>query len=174
MFVLGIIILVLETAVGFLEAQSLFFNADNAWSQYRINVTIATFSRLMVRRHDGPYRLLHLTDGCSVYSKRYYLRLARSGSLEQRQTRRRHSSALHLRDCRYIEMGSFLIVILCSSGTHISAAIVCDLVLTIAPFESPAYHSIQFEQLGERVLIWVGPTLGTNLLSTGLIAWKFW
>ena len=64
-----------------------------------------------------PYRLLRSTDGCSVYSQRHYLRLARSGSLEQRQTRRRRSSAFHPRDYRYMEIGSLVIVIVCSSGT---------------------------------------------------------
>ena len=124
-----------------------------------------------------PYRLLHSTDGCSVHSKRRYLCLARSDSLEQRQTHRRHSSPLHPRDYRYIKMGSFIIVILCSLGTKPAAAAGCDLGLSFVPLFNPSHHSIQEDsnvKLGERALILVGPTLATNLLSTGLIAWKFW
>src|SRR6266571_290393 len=58
---------------------------------------------------DGaPARCFHvvcLTQlmGGSVYSKRCYLRLACGGSLEQRQARHRHSSALHPWDHGYIE-----------------------------------------------------------------------
>ena len=53
MFVLGIIALVLETALGFQQMQ-LFLNpsASNVWSSYHTNVIIAvggTIARLMVR-----------------------------------------------------------------------------------------------------------------------------
>ena len=58
MFVLGIILLVLETALGFQQMQ-LFLDptAGNVWSSYRtnvINAVGATFTRLMVRLHDVP------------------------------------------------------------------------------------------------------------------------
>ena len=58
MFFLGIITLVLETALGFQEMQ-LFLDptAGNVWSSYRTNIIIAvgaTFTRLMVRLHDSP------------------------------------------------------------------------------------------------------------------------
>ena len=59
----------------------------------------------------------------------------------------------------------------------LAAAAGCDLGLSLAPLFSPSHQSIQDEsnvKLGERALIMVGPTLGTNLLSTGLIAWKAW
>ncbi len=59
----------------------------------------------------------------------------------------------------------------------LTAAAGCDLGLSLAPLFSPSHQSIQDEsnvKLGERALIMVGPTLATNLLSTGLIAWKAW
>ena len=59
----------------------------------------------------------------------------------------------------------------------LAAAAGCDLGLSLAPLFNPSHQSIQDEsgvKLGERALIMVGPTLGTNLLSTGLIAWKAW
>lgn len=58
-----------------------------------------------------------------------------------------------------------------------AAAAGSDLGLSLAPLFNPSHQSIQDEssvKLGERALIMVGPTLGTNLLSTGLIAWKSW
>ena len=58
-----------------------------------------------------------------------------------------------------------------------AAAAGCDLGLSLVPLFSPSHQSIQDEsnvRLGERALIMVGPTLATNLLSTGLIAWKAW
>lgn len=59
----------------------------------------------------------------------------------------------------------------------LTAAAGCDLGLSLAPLFNPSHQSIQDEsgvKLGERALIMVGPTLATNLLSTGLIAWKAW
>jgi hypothetical protein len=104
MFVLGIIALVLETAFGFQQMQ-LFLDptAGNVWSSARTNVIIAvgaTITRLMVR----SARFFHAVcfiNGSSVYSERYHLRLARGGSLEQRQARHRHPSALRPWDHRY-------------------------------------------------------------------------
>ena len=124
MFVLGSITLVLEVVVGFQEFQrvrpglTLTDVSVTVLPSFPINVVIGTFSRLMVRLHELPYRLFRLADGYSVYSKRYYLCLARRGSLEQRQTRHRRSSFLYPRDHRYIKMGSLIIVIRCSSGTN--------------------------------------------------------
>ena len=59
----------------------------------------------------------------------------------------------------------------------LAAAAGSDLGLSLVPLFSPSHQSIEDEsnvKLGERALILVGPTLATNLLSTGLIAWKFW
>jgi hypothetical protein len=59
----------------------------------------------------------------------------------------------------------------------LSAAAGADIGLSLAPLFNPSHESIQDAssvKLGERALIMVGPTLGTNLLSTGLIAWKAW
>ncbi len=57
------------------------------------------------------------------------------------------------------------------------AAAGCDLALSLGALFSPSHHIVQEEskvKTGERALIMVGPTLATNLLSTGLIAWKGW
>ncbi len=61
MFILGIIALVLETALGF-QQMTLFLNpsSGSVWSSYQTNVIIAvgaTITRLMVRPHDTsmPY-----------------------------------------------------------------------------------------------------------------------
>ena len=105
MFVLGIIALVLETALGF-QQMRLFLDpsASNVWSSYHTNIIIAvgaTITRLMVRSYTVRC-LTQLTKGYSVYSQRYYMCLACGGTLEQRQTRHCHSSALHPWDDRYI------------------------------------------------------------------------
>ena len=58
-----------------------------------------------------------------------------------------------------------------------AAAAGCDLGLSLRPLFNLSHQNIQDKsgiKLGERALIMVGPTLGTNLLSTGLIAWKAW
>ena len=56
------------------------------------------------------------------------------------------------------------------------AAAVCDLYYTIMPLFGTDNRRIEDpSKVGERVLLFVvGPTLATNLLSTGLIAWKAW
>ena len=56
MFILGIIVMVLETALGFQQMQ-LFLDpmSGNVWSSNRTNVIIAvgaTITRMMVRLHD--------------------------------------------------------------------------------------------------------------------------
>ena len=59
----------------------------------------------------------------------------------------------------------------------LAAAAGADIGLSLAPLFDPSHESIQDAssvKLGERALIMVGPALGTNLLSTGLIAWKAW
>jgi len=57
------------------------------------------------------------------------------------------------------------------------AAAGCDLALSLGRLFGPSHQSILEEsdvKTGERALILAGPTLATNLLSTGLIAWKAW
>ena len=58
----------------------------------------------------------------------------------------------------------------------LAAAAVCDIYFTVAflytgeiklSIEDPA-------KVGQRAIIVVSTTLATNLLSTGLIAWKAW
>ena len=59
----------------------------------------------------------------------------------------------------------------------LAAAAGSDLGLSLVPLFNPSHQSIETEsnvKIGERALIMGGPTLATNLLSTGLIAWKAW
>ncbi|KAI9450474.1 hypothetical protein BJY52DRAFT_1356565 [Lactarius psammicola] len=141
-FVLGIISLVLEKALGFQQMQ-LFLDptADGVWSSDRITVVFtveATITRLMYI----------LSDIICAW----------------------RAMVLWNRDKRVIA-----ILLLFILGTIAAAG--CDLGLSLIPLFSPSHNSIQVEssvKLGERALIMVGPTLGTNLLSTGLITWKAW
>ncbi|KAN0129144.1 hypothetical protein V8E53_013015 [Lactarius tabidus] len=58
-----------------------------------------------------------------------------------------------------------------------TAAAGSDLGLSLRPLFDPSHYSIDDDtnvKIGERALIMGGPTLATNLLSTGLIAWKAW
>jgi hypothetical protein len=48
-------------------------------------------------------------------------------------------------------------------------AFVSDLVTELSP-----YQLFPDPTLGKHELIMIGPTVATNLLSTGLIAWKAW
>ena len=52
----------------------------------------------------------------------------------------------------------------------------CDLYYTIMPLFGTDNRRIEDpSKVEERVLLFViGPTLATNILSTGLIAWKAW
>jgi hypothetical protein len=59
----------------------------------------------------------------------------------------------------------------------LAAAAGSDLGLSLRPLFDPSHYSIDDDtnvKIGERALIMGGPTLATNLLSTGLIAWKAW
>jgi hypothetical protein len=132
MFILGIIALVLRdnsrVSANAVVAQP---GRHGVWSSYRTNVVIAvgaTITRLMVRSHCCP---LDSTNSCSVYFKRYYLRLACCGSLEQRQTCHRHSSALHPWDHRYIK---WILKIAFSAHRQptLTAAAGCDLGLSLS------------------------------------------
>lgn len=54
-------------------------------------------------------------------------------------------------------------------------AAACDVYFTVAPLFGQTNLSIEYpSKIGQRALIMVSPTLATNLLSTGLIAWKAW
>jgi hypothetical protein len=73
------------------------------------------------------------------------------------------------RDKRVIAILLFFIL-----GT--TAAAVCDLYFSLIPVFGTETRSIEDpSKVGERALVFVVvPTLATNLLSTGLIAWKAW
>ncbi|KAN0129157.1 hypothetical protein V8E53_013028 [Lactarius tabidus] len=77
--------------------------------------------------------------------------------------------ALWSRDKRVIAILLFFIL-----GS--TAAAVCDLYFSIMPLFGTDKRSIEDPgKVGERALLFVvGPTLATNLLSTGMIAWKAW
>ena len=58
-----------------------------------------------------------------------------------------------------------------------AAAAACDIGINLVALFAQSHTCIQDEgdlNLGKLALIFAGPTLATNLLSTGLIAWKFW
>ncbi|KAH8991860.1 hypothetical protein EDB86DRAFT_3180766 [Lactarius hatsudake] len=150
MFVLGIIALVIETALLFQEIQVVFgFLFDlptpgNIWSEHHTNVALAvkaTATRLMYI----------LSDIVCAW----------------------RAVVLWNRDKRVIA-----ILLLFILGT--TAAAGCELGLSLAPvfnsdlpYYSPAAAGLR-GTVNYGPLIMVGPTLGTNLLSTGLIAWKAW
>lgn len=142
MFILGLIALVLETALGFQQIK-LFLDPTSGgiWSSTDTNIIIAvgaTITRIMYI----------LSDVICAW----------------------RAVVLWNKDKRVIA-----ILLLFILGTIAAAG--CDLGLSLGPLFNPSHQSIQDEsgvKLGERALIMVGPTLGTNLLSTGLIAWKAW
>ncbi|KAH8991489.1 hypothetical protein EDB86DRAFT_3079902 [Lactarius hatsudake] len=68
---------------------------------------------------------------------------------------------------------SLLVVVVCSSGPTLVAAAGCELGLSVIPIFKPPYNIIPITA-NSGPLIMVGPTLATNLISTGLIAWKAW
>ncbi|KAN0129150.1 hypothetical protein V8E53_013021 [Lactarius tabidus] len=142
MFILGIIILALQTTLEFQQMQLLVNpTAPGLWSSYRTNVVIAvgaTATRLM-------YILSDII--CSW-----------------------RAVVIWNRDKRVIA-----ILLLFILGT--TAAAGCELGLNLRPLFDPSYQSLEDEsnvKIGELALIMGGPTLATNLLSTGLIAWKAW
>ncbi|KAI0259765.1 hypothetical protein BC834DRAFT_600802 [Gloeopeniophorella convolvens] len=142
MFLLSIIALALETALG-LQQIILQLNPTSGgiWSSSRTNVIIAvgaTITRIMYI----------LSDVVCAW----------------------RAVVLWNRDRRVIA-----ILLLFILGTMAAAG--SDLGLSLVPLFNPSHQSIQDSsntKLGERAMIMVGPTLGTNLLSTGLIAWKAW
>ncbi|KAH9979598.1 hypothetical protein BGW80DRAFT_1279200, partial [Lactifluus volemus] len=141
MFILGLVALVLETALGFQQAQ-LFLEpiGGGIWSSTNTNIIIAigaTITRIMV----AP-------DTICAW----------------------RAVVLWNKDKRVIA-----ILLLFIFGTIAAAG--SDLGLSLTPLFKPSHQSIQDAssvKRGERALIMVGPTLGTNLLSTGLIGWKAW
>jgi hypothetical protein len=102
MFALGIVALVLVITLEFKITQIIFSSTSDIYID-AYYYAWASITCLMVRWLGDSCPLLHSINGCSVYSMRYYLRLAHSGSLEQRQAHHRHSSALHSWDHRYIK-----------------------------------------------------------------------
>ncbi|KAN0141232.1 hypothetical protein V8E53_000988 [Lactarius tabidus] len=64
------------------------------------------------------------------------------------------------------------ILLLFILGTIVAAGY--DLGLSMVTLFGPSPQDEGYVKWGERDLIMGGPTLGTNLLSTGLIAWKAW
>jgi hypothetical protein len=98
---------------------------------------------------------------------RYYLRLAHSGSLEQRQARHCHSCDLHPWDHRCVTEKSV-------SCAHLEPLIAAAAGYGLASGLLSTFPEDSNLTLGKLDIIMIGPTLGTNLLSTALIAWKAW
>ncbi|KAH8991866.1 hypothetical protein EDB86DRAFT_1532728 [Lactarius hatsudake] len=150
MFVLGIVALVLGRALWFQETQFIFFLFSdlpaprNLWADHHTNVAFAVEATIT--------RLMYiLSDIVCAW----------------------RAVVLWNRDKRVIA-----ILLLFILGT--TAAAGCELGLSLVPVfnsEAPYYFTTAEEPratVNYGPLIMVGPTLGTNLLSTGLIAWKAW
>ncbi|KAH9173229.1 hypothetical protein EDB89DRAFT_747509 [Lactarius sanguifluus] len=150
MFVLGIIALVLERALWFQETQFIFLlfsdlpALGNLWTDRHTNIAFAVEATIT--------RLMYiLSDVVCAW----------------------RAVVLWNRDKRVIA-----ILLLFILGT--TAAAGCELGLSLVPlFNSETPYYVNAAE-GPRTtanfgpLIMVGPTLATNLLSTGLIAWKAW
>jgi hypothetical protein len=106
MLALGIIALVLVTVYNFQLMEAALVDSSDGTSEFYILTAWGTITRLMVRLNDAFCLLHSIINGCSVHSLRYYLRLAHSGSVEQRQAGCRHSSVLHPWVHRYTEGNS--------------------------------------------------------------------
>ena len=102
---------------------------------------------------------------------RHNLRLAHGGYLEQRQARYRHSCVLHHWNHRYVKgiSQNWCSVLIWNHRSQLLAGM--PLPLGVATSISLDDGNLK---LGELDLMMIGPTLATNLLSTGLIAWKAW
>ncbi|KAI9439102.1 hypothetical protein H4582DRAFT_2056943 [Lactarius indigo] len=149
MFILGIIVLVLETAFGFQQMQLFLYSTDDnvwpiAWPSGRIGavfIVVETIRRLMYI----------LSDIICAW----------------------RAVVLWNRDKRVIA-----ILLLFIFGTTVAAA--CEIGLKVVPisdlsnFIPPSMTGTLPFTSYAAPLIMVGPTLGTNLVSTGLIAWKAW
>jgi hypothetical protein len=180
MFVLGLIALVLDTTLGFQQMQLLLDSTGSGiWSSTKTNIIIAvgaTITRIMVRLLDAcfPFAVLTLTNQYILSDVICAWRAV----------------VLWNKDKRVIAILTLFILgttgVSCPTSSFptsayrlfvMAAAAVSDLVLSLRPLFDPSHESIQDEspvKMGERALIMVGPTLGTNILSTGLIGWKAW
>ncbi|KAI9433493.1 hypothetical protein H4582DRAFT_2101524 [Lactarius indigo] len=158
MFAMGIIALVLEMALGFQQYQ--YSTRGNVWSPYHTNVVFAvgiTIIRIMVCLHFYAIYLTRLKAVQYILSDIICAWRA---------------VVLWNRDKRVIA-----ILLLFILGTIAAGG--CELGLGLIPcfkYNEPYYYSFKgFANI--RVsgpIIMVAPTLGTNLVSTGLIAWKAW
>jgi len=180
MFVLGLIALVLSTTLGFEQMQLLLDSTSGEiWSSTKTNIIIAvgaTMTRIMVRLSVGTgfSSTLTLTNQFILSDVICAWRAV----------------VLWNKDKRVIATLTLFILgttgVSCSTSSFptcahlqfvMAAAAAFDLVLNLGPLFDSSHKNIQDEsgvKMGERVLIMFGPTLGTNLLSTGLIAWKAW
>ncbi|KAI9439104.1 hypothetical protein H4582DRAFT_2075759 [Lactarius indigo] len=142
MFALGIIALVLETALSF---QLLQFFLDptngNLWSTYHLNVVFAVESTIT--------RLMYiLSDIVCAW----------------------RAVVLWNRDKRVIAILLLLILGTAAIGGYELGSLVPDF-----KYAMPYYYNYRIGRTRDSgPQIMAGPTLGTNIVSTGLIAWKAW
>ncbi|KAH9173222.1 hypothetical protein EDB89DRAFT_2228935 [Lactarius sanguifluus] len=158
MFALAIIALVLQTAFGFQQMKLLLdFTDTNVWPFSRISavfIVVETFRRLMYI----------LSDIVCAW---------RAVVLWNRDKRVIAILLLFILGTTGTYKGPLLVVVVCSSGPTLVAAAGCELGLSVIPIFRPPYNSVPITA-NYGPLIMVGPTLATNLISTGLIAWKAW
>ncbi|KAI9439100.1 hypothetical protein H4582DRAFT_114649 [Lactarius indigo] len=155
-FVLGIIALVLQTALGFQKMWWLLDRtAANVWPLGRIgsvSIVVETIRRLMVHLHDASLLSAQLMAAQYILSDIICAWRA---------------VVLWNRDKYVIAILLFFIL-----GT--TAAVGCEFGLTLIPILSPPYRSIPIIADDFGPLLVVFPILGTNLVSTALIAMKAW
>ncbi|KAH9032245.1 hypothetical protein EDB85DRAFT_2145623 [Lactarius pseudohatsudake] len=155
-FVLGIISLVLQTALEFQQTWWLLdHTAANVWPLGRIgsvSIVVETIRRLMVHLYNASLPSAQLMAVQYILSD-----IVCAWRAVVLWNRDKHVTALLL----------FLVI-----GT--TAAVGCELGLSLIPILSPPYVSIPIIADDFGPLLVVFPILGTNLVSTALIAMKAW
>lgn len=180
MFVLGLIALVLDTTLGFQQMQLLLDSTSSGiWSSTKTNIIIAvgaTITRIMVRLLDSTCFPSMLTL-MNQYILSDVICAWRAVVLWNKDKRVIAVLTLFILGTTGVSYQTSCFPTSAHRRFVMAAAATSDLVLSLGPLFDPSHKSIQDEssvKMGERALIMVGPTLGTNLLSTGLIAWKAW
>ncbi|KAH9173212.1 hypothetical protein EDB89DRAFT_2068972 [Lactarius sanguifluus] len=157
-FVLGIISLVLQTALEFQQTWWLLDpTAENVWPLGRIgsvSIVAETIRRLMVQLHNASLPSAQLMPVQYILSD--IICAWRAVVLWNRD---KHVTAL------------LLFLVLGTTGTYKRLLVV---VILLIPILSPPYVSIPIiaDDLGPLLVVF--PILGTNLVSTALIAMKAW
>ncbi|KAH9010241.1 hypothetical protein EDB85DRAFT_1902330 [Lactarius pseudohatsudake] len=146
MFTMGVIALVLEITLWFQQYHA-FMTRGGVWSPYRTNVAFAVESTIT--------RLMYvLSDIICAW----------------------RAVVLWNRDKRIIAILLLLILgTTAVAGYELYFSLAFNFSLDPTGHYVPYYDVFRLGTTGDSgPLIMVGPTLGTNLVSTGLIAWKAW